>query len=158
MCRQCRRQEQSHRYVPRLRSSRVTLIYGLRPLRALSNASIYTRPEFPKMKLMLAATGFAVPDIAWLYFALVQLPIYLLPHLLKPRRNDYRAIVNKLGAWVPFAALLVHSPRVTRTASGGRRCPVRSSLHRRFFRPILPTWAMNSARSKLPVPIGSMST
>jgi len=34
--------------------------------------------------LMLAATGFAVPDIAWLYFALVQLPIYLLPHLLKP--------------------------------------------------------------------------
>jgi len=25
-----------------------------------------------------------VPDIAWLYFALAQLPIYLLPHLLKP--------------------------------------------------------------------------
>lgn len=34
--------------------------------------------------LMLAATGFAVPDIAWLYFALAQFPIYLLPHLLKP--------------------------------------------------------------------------
>jgi hypothetical protein len=32
---------------------------------------------------MLAATGFAVPDIAWLYFALALLPIYLLPHLLK---------------------------------------------------------------------------
>src|SRR5262249_56951154 len=84
MCRQCRRQEQSHRYVPRLRSSRVTLIYGLRPLRALSNASIYTRPEFPKMKVigalaaalgmagrhgtLLAATsivvGLAIPDLA----------------------------------------------------------------------------------------------
>jgi BASS family bile acid:Na+ symporter len=36
------------------------------------------------MGLMLAATGFAVPDIAWLYFALAQFPIFLLPHLLKP--------------------------------------------------------------------------
>lgn len=34
--------------------------------------------------LMLAATGFAVPDLAWLYFALAQFPIYLLPYLLKP--------------------------------------------------------------------------
>jgi len=34
--------------------------------------------------LMLAATSFAVPDIAWLYFAVAQFPIYLLPHLLKP--------------------------------------------------------------------------
>ena len=34
--------------------------------------------------MMLAATGFLVPDIAWLYFALAQFPIYLLPHLLKP--------------------------------------------------------------------------
>jgi hypothetical protein len=34
--------------------------------------------------LMLAATGFAVPDLAWLFFGLVQFPIYLLPHLLKP--------------------------------------------------------------------------
>ncbi len=34
--------------------------------------------------LMLAATGFAVSDVAWLYFALAQFPIYLLPHLLKP--------------------------------------------------------------------------
>jgi hypothetical protein len=33
---------------------------------------------------MPAATGFLVPDVAWLYFALAQLPIYLLPHLLKP--------------------------------------------------------------------------
>jgi BASS family bile acid:Na+ symporter len=36
------------------------------------------------MGVMLTAIGFAVPDIAWLYFALGQLPIYLLPHLLKP--------------------------------------------------------------------------
>jgi sodium bile acid symporter family protein len=34
--------------------------------------------------LMLTATGFLVPDVAWLYFALAQFPIYLLPHLLKP--------------------------------------------------------------------------
>ena len=34
--------------------------------------------------LMLTATGFVVPDMAWLYFALAQFPIYLLPHLLKP--------------------------------------------------------------------------
>jgi hypothetical protein len=34
--------------------------------------------------LMLAATGFAVPDLAWLFFGLAQFPIYLLPHLLKP--------------------------------------------------------------------------
>src|SRR6516164_4211770 len=34
--------------------------------------------------LMLAATGFAIPDIAWLYFTVAQFPIYLLPPLLKP--------------------------------------------------------------------------
>ena len=34
--------------------------------------------------LMLTAVGFAVPDVSWLYFALAQLPIYQLPHLLKP--------------------------------------------------------------------------
>lgn len=34
--------------------------------------------------VMLAATGFLVPDVAWLYFALAQFPIYLLPHLLRP--------------------------------------------------------------------------
>ena len=41
--------------------------------------------------LMLAATGFLVPDIAWLYFALAQLPIYLLPHLLKPLAKQLAA-------------------------------------------------------------------
>jgi hypothetical protein len=34
--------------------------------------------------VMLTATGFAVPDLAWLYFGLAQFPIYLLPLLLKP--------------------------------------------------------------------------
>lgn len=34
--------------------------------------------------LMLAATGGALPDMVWLYFALSQLPIYLSPQLLKP--------------------------------------------------------------------------
>jgi sodium bile acid symporter family protein len=41
--------------------------------------------------LMLVATGFVVPDIAWLYFALAQFPIYLLPHLLKPLTKQFSA-------------------------------------------------------------------
>jgi BASS family bile acid:Na+ symporter len=36
------------------------------------------------MALMLAATAGALPDLTWLYFALAQFPIYLLPQLLKP--------------------------------------------------------------------------
>jgi BASS family bile acid:Na+ symporter len=43
--------------------------------------------------LMLAATGFAIPDIAWLYFTVAQFPIYLLPHLLKPLAR--RLLVNR---------------------------------------------------------------
>lgn len=34
--------------------------------------------------LMLAASGAAMPDLAWLYFGLAQLPIYLLPYFLTP--------------------------------------------------------------------------
>jgi hypothetical protein len=34
--------------------------------------------------LMMTAVGFAVPDLAWLYFGLAQFPIYLMPMLLKP--------------------------------------------------------------------------
>jgi len=36
------------------------------------------------MGLMLAAAGAAVPDLTWLYFAIAQLPIYLMPAMLKP--------------------------------------------------------------------------
>ena len=36
------------------------------------------------MGLMLAAAGAAVPDLTWLYFAIAQFPIYLMPALLKP--------------------------------------------------------------------------
>jgi BASS family bile acid:Na+ symporter len=35
------------------------------------------------MGVMLAATGFAIPPVAWLYFGLAQFPIYLLPVVLK---------------------------------------------------------------------------
>jgi BASS family bile acid:Na+ symporter len=35
------------------------------------------------MGVMLAATGFAIPPLAWLYFGLAQFPIYLLPVVLK---------------------------------------------------------------------------
>jgi BASS family bile acid:Na+ symporter len=36
------------------------------------------------MGLMIAAAGGAIPDLAWLYFALAQIPIYLLPLMFKP--------------------------------------------------------------------------
>ena len=36
------------------------------------------------MGLMVAATGGALPDLVWLYFALSQFPIYLSPQMLKP--------------------------------------------------------------------------
>ena len=36
------------------------------------------------MGLMLAAAGGVLPERVWLYFALCQFPIYLLPQLLKP--------------------------------------------------------------------------
>ncbi len=42
------------------------------------------------MGIMLTATGFGVPEVAWLYFALAQFPIYLLPHLLKPLARRMR--------------------------------------------------------------------
>jgi hypothetical protein len=47
------------------------------------------------MGLMLAATGGALPEFVWLYFALCQFPIYLFPQLLKPlaRRLTGRAPV-----------------------------------------------------------------
>lgn len=36
------------------------------------------------MGLMLAATGGVLPDLAWLYFAVAQFPIFLTPQLLQP--------------------------------------------------------------------------
>lgn len=36
------------------------------------------------MGLMLGATGGALPDLTWIYFALAQFPIYLTPQMLKP--------------------------------------------------------------------------
>jgi len=36
------------------------------------------------MGLMLAATGGALPDFTWIYFALAQFPVYLSPLLLAP--------------------------------------------------------------------------
>jgi hypothetical protein len=41
--------------------------------------------------LMLAATGGAVPDLTWLYFALAQFPIYLAPQILKPLARRWNA-------------------------------------------------------------------
>src|SRR5215831_11897905 len=43
------------------------------------------------MGLMLAATGGALPDLAWIYFALCQFPIYLAPQLLKSVVRRFRS-------------------------------------------------------------------
>lgn len=43
------------------------------------------------MGLIVAALGGSLPDLAWLYFGLAQLPIYLLPWLLGPLAARLRA-------------------------------------------------------------------
>jgi BASS family bile acid:Na+ symporter len=45
------------------------------------------------MGLMLAAAGAAVPELTWLYFAIAQFPIYLMPAMLKPLAQ--RAVPKK---------------------------------------------------------------
>ena len=42
------------------------------------------------MGVMLAAAGAAVPELTWLYFAISQFPIYLLPAMLKPLARSSR--------------------------------------------------------------------
>jgi predicted Na+-dependent transporter len=49
------------------------------------------------MGLMLAATGGFVPDLTWLYVALAQFPIYLLPQFLKPVVKPLLARSEKRG-------------------------------------------------------------
>jgi len=44
------------------------------------------------MGLMLAAAGTAVPDLTWLYFALAQFPIYMMPQMLKPLADRINAV------------------------------------------------------------------
>ena len=41
--------------------------------------------------VMLAAAGGQVPQLTWLYVAMAQFPVYLLPHLIKP-------VLARLGA------------------------------------------------------------
>jgi hypothetical protein len=49
------------------------------------------------MGLMLAATGGALPDYVWLYFALCQFPIYLFPQLLKPLARRLAGRTSAVG-------------------------------------------------------------
>lgn len=44
------------------------------------------------MGLMLAAAGTAVPDLTWLYFALAQFPIYMMPQMLKTLARRINAV------------------------------------------------------------------
>ena len=55
------------------------------------------------MGLMLAATGGALPDLTWLYFALSQFPIYLSPQLLRPLAR--RLVARTYTATTPTRSL-----------------------------------------------------
>jgi BASS family bile acid:Na+ symporter len=56
------------------------------------------------MGLMLAATGGALPELTWLYFALSQFPIYLAPQLLQPlARRVLAAGARRRGAGAAIA-------------------------------------------------------
>ncbi len=46
------------------------------------------------MGLMLAAAGTGVPELTWLYFALAQFPIYLLPQILRPLVSRFRSSLH----------------------------------------------------------------
>ena len=50
------------------------------------------------MGLMLAAAGTAVPDLTWLYFAVAQFPIYLMPAMLKPLARRLTAASRSASA------------------------------------------------------------
>jgi hypothetical protein len=49
------------------------------------------------MGLMLAATGGALPDFTWLYFALAQFPVYLSPLLFTPLARRVKARAGNSG-------------------------------------------------------------
>ena len=51
--------------------------------------------------LMLAATGGALPDFTWLYFALSQFPIYLSPRLLQPLSQKILAREEVMTVQIP---------------------------------------------------------
>lgn len=61
----------------------LTFLVFARAGRARALALAFTASQ-RNMGLMLAATGGALPDLTWLYFALAQFPIYLAPQLLAP--------------------------------------------------------------------------
>lgn len=44
------------------------------------------------MALMVAAAGTGVPDLTWLYFAVAQFPIYVMPQMLKPLARKINAV------------------------------------------------------------------
>jgi len=56
------------------------------------------------MGLMVAATGGALPDLTWLYFALSQFPIYLSPQLLQP-------LVQRMLGRAPHAHTPAQEPK-----------------------------------------------
>jgi hypothetical protein len=53
------------------------------------------------MGLMLAATGGALPDLTWLYFALAQFPVYLSPLLLMPLARWVKASAKNSRINIP---------------------------------------------------------
>ena len=75
---------------------------------------------------MLAAAAGAVPELVWLYVALLQIPIYALPLIIKP-------LLRRLSTAALEAALPAFPARVTSKGNREASCPARSALRRRSW-------------------------
>jgi len=47
---------------------------------------------------MIAGAGGLVPELTWLYVAMAQFPVYLVPYLVKPVLARYREAAPRSGA------------------------------------------------------------
>jgi BASS family bile acid:Na+ symporter len=67
-----------------------TLIFARAGIRKAFSVGLMASQR--NMGLMLAAAGTAVPDLTWLYFALAQFPIYIMPQILKMLARKINAV------------------------------------------------------------------
>ena len=113
--------------------------------------------RLPEYRSDADATGLGCPRPAWFYFAMAQVPIYLMPRSCGRWRAGWRKSVNKrctiFGATLPAVARrvipdwLLETGNAVRSSSRRRSCPLTS-----------PDWAKKYARLRPPVPTGFMST
>jgi bile acid:Na+ symporter, BASS family len=70
----------------------VAAVLLLRPLRPADRFVLGYGTGQRNMGLLIAALGAATPDTTFLFFALAQFPIYLMPQLVKPLARRFRAV------------------------------------------------------------------